>query len=126
MNELNLEKQLKQAQQFAMQGQEQNACMLLLELLQQDPDNTTALLMLGGSYFSLGKFQQAEMAFERLVLLAPGRGQYSIALFNCLWKQDRKDEALEEIRRFMSIADREAEHATVAQYVKVIRQMGET
>lgn len=123
MNELDLEKQLKQAQQFAMQGQEQNACMILLELLQEDPDNATALLMLGGSYFSLGKLQQAEMAFERLVLSVPGRGEYSIALFNCLWKQDRKDEALEEIRRFMNIADRNEEHETVTQYVKIIRQL---
>ncbi len=115
---------LNQAQQFSMQSEEEQARMILLEILENEPENIAALLMLGGSYFTSEKYQEAEMAFERLVLLAPGRGQCSIALFNCLWIQDRKEEALEEISRFMRIADRDKEQVTIAQYVKMIEQIG--
>ncbi len=96
--------------------------MLLLALLKSDANNQAALLMLGGSYFTSEKFQEAEMVFERLVLMAPGRGEFSIALFNTLWKQGRTEEALEEIKRFMAAADKQAEKATIDQYTSIIKE----
>jgi len=97
--------------------------MLLLELLKKDPNNQAALLMLGGSYFGSEKYQEAEMVFERLVLMDQGRGEFSIALFNTLWKQGRSDEALEEIKRFMLTADKVKEQATIEQYTSIIKNM---
>lgn len=120
----NLESQLAQAQTLSQQGKEDEARMLLLELLQKEPNHETALLMLGGSYFCSNKLSEAEMAFERLVLLAPGCGKYSIALFNTLWKLERQEEALEEIKRFMGNADKQAENETIQQYLEIIKQIG--
>jgi predicted Zn-dependent protease len=117
------EQHLYRARQLIDAGNDEDARMLLLELLKQAPDNQAALMMLGGSYFNADRLQEAEMVFERLILMAPGQGNFSIALFNTLWKQGRQDEAAEEIRRFMAAADKVAEKETIDQYVAITRQM---
>jgi hypothetical protein len=93
--------------------------MCLLELLKQDANNHAALLMLGGSYFIDEKYSEAEIVFERLILMEPGEGKFSIALFITLWKSDRTDEALEEIKRFMSTADAVKEKETFDRNMKI-------
>lgn len=123
MEQLSTEQVLQKARGLEETGQHENARMLLLELLKNEPDNQAALLMLGGSYFIAEKFGEAEMVFERLVLMEPGNGRFSIALFNTLWKQGRADEAGEEIRRFMAAADKDKEQETVQQYIAITKQL---
>jgi len=107
---------LSKARKLAEAGNNEGARLCLLELLKEEPENKTALIMLGGTYFVSDMFAEAEMVFERLVLLSPGVGQVSIALFNTLWKMERREEALEEIKRFMQNADHELESETIEQY----------
>jgi len=113
------EKSLEQARLFVESGKNDDARFCLLESLKEDPDNHAALLMLGGSYFVDEKYSEAEMVFERLILMEPGEGKFSIALFNTLWKSDRTEEALEEIKRFMSTADSVKEKETFDQYMEI-------
>lgn len=120
---LDIEESLKQARVLSESGKSDESRMLLLEILQQDSKNQAALLMLGGSYFCSEKFPEAEMVFERLVLMDPGSGKSSIALFNTLWKQGRADEAIEEIRRFLGAADKVKEKETVDQYVAITKEI---
>lgn len=117
------EQQLNQARRLAEAGKGEGARLMLLELLKTEPGNQAALMMLGGSYFTAGKLQEAEMVFERLVIMEPGNGSFSIALFNTLWKQGRHDEAAEEIRRFMAVADKVREKEVIDQYVAITKQM---
>ena len=112
---------MNKARVLAEAGNAEASRQALLDVLKQQPDNQTALVMLGGSYFISGMLNEAEMVFERLVLLSPGFGQASIALFNTLWKSNRKEEALEEIRRFMQHADHEKEHEIIQQYQAITR-----
>ena len=65
------------------------------------------------------------MVFERLVLMAQGEGKFSIALFNTLWKSGRTEEALEEIRRFLSIADSDKERETFDQYLQITNSIAD-
>ena len=113
------EKSLEQARLFVESGKNDEARFCLLESLKEDPDNHAALLMLGGSYFVDEKYSEAEMVFERLILMEPGEGKFSIALFNTLWKSDRTEEALEEIKRFMSTADSVKEKEAFDQYMEI-------
>lgn len=115
------EQKLNKARTLTEAGNHEQARMLLLELLQDDQENLAALMMLGGSYFVMEKYTEAEMVFEKLVLLSPGSGQFSIALFNTLWKLERFEEALEEIKRFMRHADVHDERATFDQYAEITR-----
>lgn len=120
---LDIEQHLRQARAYADTGNHDEARGLLLEVLQEDNENQAALLMLGGEYFSSGMYTEAEMIFERLVLKDPGKGQFSIALFNTLWKLGRHEEALEEIKRFMAHADQETEAETIKQYSQITLQI---
>lgn len=120
-----IEKKLKLARSFDEAGKNDESRMCLLGLLKEDPNNHAALLMLGGSYFVEEKYSESEMVFERLILMEPGEGRFSIALFNTLWKAGRTEEALEEIRRFMSNADRAKEKATIDQYMKITNLIAE-
>ncbi len=120
---LDIEQSLSIARKLIESQKDDDARMLLLEILKEDANNRAALLMLGGSYFSNGKFSEAEMAFDRLILIDPGKGQYSIALFNVLWKLGRHEEALEEIKRFMENADKSLEKETIEQYATIIQNI---
>jgi predicted Zn-dependent protease len=114
-----IEKKLKNARQLTEAGNHDEARLCLLELLKEEPNNQIALLMLGGAYFSTGKLAEAEMVFERLILQSAGTGEFSIALFNTLWKMNRHEEAFEEIKRFMAHADQVEERETIEQYIVI-------
>lgn len=119
------EKSLEQARSLVESGKNDEARFCLLELLKDDPNNQAALLILGGSYFTDGKYSEAEMVFERLILMVPGEGKFSIALFNTLWKSGQTEEALEEIRRFLSIADSDKERETIDQYMNITNSIAD-
>ena len=120
---IDIEQALKQARAHVESGSHDEARSSLLEILQEDADNQPALLMLGGEYFLTEKYSEAEMIFERLILNSPGNGQFSIALFNTLWKASRKEEALEEIKRFMANANHNEEAETIKQYSEITHQI---
>ena len=119
---INSEQILNQARELTEAGKHDEARLCLLKLLQEEPDNQVALIMLGGAYFDMQKYSEAEMVFERLILMAPGKGQYSIALFNTLRKLNRYEEALEEIKRFLQHADKVAEKDTIAHYIAITKE----
>lgn len=110
---------LQQARTLTESGKDEEARLLLLELLKEDPNNQAALLILGGAYFGLEKYQEAEMVFDRLVTMDPGTGKFSIALFNTLWKMGREEDGLREIHRFLKTADKAAERETIEQYIAI-------
>ena len=120
---LDVEKILKNARDLTEAGKKEEAQMCLLAVLKEDPDNIAALLMLGGAYFVDENFREAKVVFERLVTIEPGSGQFSIALFNTIWRLQQTEEALDEIRRFMAVADKVTEKETLAQYLSVLESI---
>ena len=118
---LDVENILKNARSLAEQGKKEEAQMCLLAVLKEEPDNISALLILGGAYFVDNNFKEARIVFERLVSIEPGTGQYSIALFNALWRLQQTEEALEEIRSFVAVADKVTEKDTLEQYVSILK-----
>ena len=120
---IDLEKILNKPRSLAEAGKKEEAQMCLLAVLKEEPDNFAALLMLGGSYFIENNLKEASIVFERLVSIEPGSGQYSIALFNALWQQQKTEEALEEIRRFISVAGKESEKDTIEQYMSILKSI---
>jgi len=119
------QRSLEQARSLVESGKNDEARFCLLESLKKDSNNHAALLMLGGSYFAEEKYSEAEMVFERLILMEPGEGKFSIALFNTLWKSDRTEEALEEIKRFMLTADSVKEKETFDQYTDIMNSIAD-
>lgn len=121
--DIEAEKILKQTRSLTEEGKKEEARMCLLNLLKDKPENIAALLMLGGSYYEENNFKEAKLVFQQLIKISPGTGLYSIALFNALWQLKEIDEALEEIRRFMLHADKDAEKETIARYLSTLEVM---
>jgi tetratricopeptide (TPR) repeat protein len=120
---LDVDNILKNARSLTEQGKKEEAQMCLLAVLKEQPDNIPALIMLGGAYFVDNNFKEARIVFERLVSIEPGTGQYSIALFNALWRLQETEDALEEMRRFIAVADKVAENETLEQYVSILKSI---
>lgn len=120
---LDVDNILKNARSLTEQGKKEEAQMCLLAVLKEEPDNIPALLMLGGAYFVDNNFKEARIVFERLVSIEPGTGQYSIALFNALWRLQETEDALQEMRRFIAVADKVAENDTLEQYVSILKSI---
>lgn len=122
----NVEERLAQAKALLEGGSNEEGRLMLLELLKDEPNNAAALLMLGGVYFYEEKFAEAEMVYDRLVKMEPGSGMISIALFNTLMKQGRYEEAVGEIRRFISVADKVQERETFEKYAEISQAIAES
>ncbi len=116
---------LEEAKSLLESNDSDKARVILLEVLKEEPNNQTVLMMLGGAYFYEKKFAEAEMVFERLVLAEPKLGQVSIALFNSLMAQGRHEEAVDEIRRFISAADPIVERETLEKYAEISKAIVE-
>ena len=117
---MDIEKNLQEIRLLIQAGERDRACQVLLSLLQKYPDNCTILLILGGEYFVSGKYSLANIVFQKLVLLAPGDGKISIALFNTLQKLGFMEEAMEEMKRFLLCANKEQEYQTIQKYGEII------
>lgn len=120
---INVENAVKHARDLSQVGDEQEARVILNDLLQMEPDYIPALLMLGGSYYCEGLYEEAESEFLKLVSVAPTLSEASIALFNVFWKQNKNDSALREIKRFTCVADQEKEKETIQNYQSLIKQL---
>ena len=59
------EERLKKARGLLEAGNAEEGRIVLLELLKDEPNNATALLMLGGAYFYEKKYAEADEQFQR-------------------------------------------------------------
>ncbi|MEQ9021900.1 MAG: hypothetical protein RLN82_03960 [Pseudomonadales bacterium] len=114
------EAMLLEAKAASDEKNEPRAQGILLELLRTEPHNSAALYMLGGSYFCEGKYPEAVVIFEQLVLMFPGDGKASTGLYNALWSQGKIMEAVTEIKRFFENADPAIEQDAIRNYKRII------
>lgn len=86
-------------------GDLETAKNILLELSMRDPNSPAILAVLGDVYWDMGALEEAVSAFRHATDLRPTLEAVSLGLFHCLWKLGRREEALEEVKRFQSISD---------------------
>jgi len=93
------------AQQKAGDGDLKGALMLFQELVLSHPQSHVYQLMLAKTYQDLGDLEMAAIAFRACTELLPEKETISRLLFHCLWNQGRREEAIEEANRFLTIKD---------------------
>ena len=98
---------IEKVQALRKQGDFQAARDILLELAAAEPEYAAVLLLLGDSQAELGEWQAATETFRRAVEHFPNSETVSLALFHCLWDQERQVEALDEMKRFIRTHDSE-------------------
>lgn len=81
-----------------------DAIPILEQLAYGRPDCAIFLAVLANAYWEADRIQDAERWFRLAVLARPTWEASSLGLFHCLWEQGKKEEALDEIKRFMEIS----------------------
>jgi hypothetical protein len=69
----------------------------------------------------------AMAAFKRATEMRPAAAVCSLGHFHCLWDQGEHCEALEEVKRFMSVADSSDERTNIAisNYRAIVSEINE-
>lgn len=98
------EERFEQAMQLRQKSKHQAACDKFVELLTEHPNHKIVLGMLSICYFELEEYELAAAYATQSVVVSPKSETASLVLFHSLWKTNRKDEAFDEMRRFMSLA----------------------
>jgi tetratricopeptide (TPR) repeat protein len=74
-----------------------------LAALARWPQNLSALMGLGNSYYALGDLTHSELAFRRATEIHPANGAAFNNLADVLWRQGRKAEALDAVRKAIAL-----------------------
>jgi tetratricopeptide (TPR) repeat protein len=74
-----------------------------LAALARWPQNLSALMGLGNSYYALGDLTNSELAFRRATDIHPANGAAFNNLAHVLWRQGRKADALDAVRKAIAL-----------------------
>lgn len=83
--------------------------------LEQYPDSAALHGYLAAAFSLAGRLEEALVHAERAVHLAPQSERWSVVLTRSLWKAGRRDDAFEEIKRYLAISPSEI-------YSRMLRQ----
>jgi predicted Zn-dependent protease len=83
------------------------ALEILLRLADEQPSYPTLHGLLGAVYRSKGDHKSAVGSFRRAVQLSPRKELPSLGLFHSLYALGRKNEAVIEMKRFLSVSKSE-------------------
>lgn len=93
------------AQEQSRRGDTQGVSNTMRELVRRQPESGLFAAVLANALKSLGKVDEAECYFKSAVTLSPKDEKISLGLFHCLWGQGKREEALDEMRRFTCLAE---------------------
>lgn len=98
---LEFRKAFRKIQSLKKNGMYEEALSNSKLLLKEFPDSGLALLQCGGLYQDLGDYDNAIQSFRLAVKKFPDTEKVSLCLFHSLLEIGFKDEALEEMKRFL-------------------------
>lgn len=92
------------AQKNAQTGDITAAIQQLIDLIHKYPNNGLLHAVLANNYWDIGNLHDADYEFIQGIKLDPNNEQCSLGLFHFLWEQNKQVEALEEVKRFLSLS----------------------
>jgi tetratricopeptide (TPR) repeat protein len=97
-----IESEIERAISFKNKGDNCTAIEILEQVDRDHPDIVAAVGLLGCLLWSEKELDRAVPVLQRSVELSPRAPMISLALFHSLWELDRKEDALEEMKRHLS------------------------
>jgi len=91
---------------------------ILQALHLKNPKSPAILAVLADTCWELNQLNEAIIYFSMATNLRPKLEAVSLGLFHCLWESDREEEAIDEIKRFLS-------EATSEQYEQLLKDLTE-
>lgn len=106
------------AQEQSRKGDTDGVVRAMRELVKHRPKLGIFAAILANALKSLGETAEAEHYFKSAVALSPNSEKISLGLFHCLWSQGKREQALEEVRRFTALAESKEYRAILAAILK--------
>jgi predicted Zn-dependent protease len=102
-----LKDSFSKAKELRDHGDLPGAKRILLDLSKREPPSPAIFSVLGDVCWEMELREEAANAFREAIQLAPKLEAASLGLFHCLWELGRREEALEEVKRFQALSDSE-------------------
>ena len=115
---MSINEKLTKAIKLSGKGDTKGAQKLLEEIIAMKQTSPKVHAALGSTYWDLEEFDRAITHFNKATELAPDWEDASLGLFHCLWDLGKREEALEEAKRFMAIG-------TSIDYENIIKEINE-
>jgi len=112
-------RQFSEAQERSKSNDLPGTLEALKSLVLQRPDSAMFSATYANTLKESGDLEGALHYFRRAVVIEPTKELYSLGLFHCLWRLEKREEALAEMRRFVSIAES-------ADYQQILRELNES
>jgi tetratricopeptide (TPR) repeat protein len=104
---MSVDEKVSHASELVKLGKFDDACSLLESLHNEHPSSLLVAKSLANVLWNLDKIDDAIYYYTYALNLSPESEDASLGLFHCLLESDRDDEAFNELRRFLSVADSE-------------------
>ncbi len=99
-----LDKKIKEILKKKEAGQYQEALMDAENLSTEYPDVASVFGLAASMYFEADQFDKAAEKYKKATEISPKSEAASLGLFHSLWQMDKNDQAFDEMKRYMSIA----------------------
>lgn len=101
---IKIEPEFNRALKLRDDGDLSGAIEIFRELDDEYPNQAVILGMWASIYFQTNDWENALLIYQRLVVLSPKSELASLGLFHSLFSVGQKQEAFNEMRRFLSIS----------------------
>lgn len=98
-------KKFDRAIRLNKEGRASESISLLESLRKQFPESASVAGYLGGIYFEQAQYTRSIACFKKAVQFSPVSELASVGLFHSLWAAGKTDDALDEMGRFLSLAE---------------------
>ena len=95
----------EEAVKLKASGNLSGAKLIFSQITKEDPTSTAILAVYGHVCWEMELLEEAVTLFKQATKLSPRLEAVSLGLFHCLWALGRRDQALEEAKRFQSCSD---------------------
>ena len=96
------------------------AVLAFNEVLDTNPANTSALFLLGKTYYSMGKFDLARQRLEEVMEIIPDNNKVRFLLGQTYMQLDERDAAAEVFREVANRADGTEQGAKAREYLQLL------
>lgn len=121
-SEVEYRRQFEEAIRLRDEGRLAEASELLLNLESGTAEDLPVNLIRAGILFDRGCFDEARELFANIITLQPRSELASRGLFFSLWKLGRRRDALDEMQRFLFIADSQAYRQLLSEIMEGLKE----
>ena len=94
------------------------ALILIEQLVPKYPQNNSLLMIAAHLHWEIGSLDIAASFFKSATQVSPKSEKSSLGLFHCLWEMGKQVEALDEVKRFMSVSSSK-------EYMEIVREINQ-